>query len=209
MFRVHTAPHGFLGQCLCFDQHAGQVSCNVSEIAWFPNSQPQQLTLSLQLLCHNNTGCRVFRVHTAPHGFPTQCLCYRQPDTIPFFIFEMPWLLLLCCIFLAYTWPLMSFNFNVCIAGDSVASLKQSVTFVWILTQTNIRIYSYQENDTNEYTNIFVWNFLTWTNIRIYSYQNFDTNEYSNKYLDQKYSTIQLYSPLSGLDWHQFCAFTI
>ena len=32
----------------------------------------------------------------------------------------------------------------------------QSVTFVWILTRTNIRIYWFQENDTNEYLNIFV-----------------------------------------------------
>ena len=58
--------------------------------------------------------------------------------------------------------------------------MVQSVTFVWILIRTNIRIYSCQENDTNEYPNIFVWNFLTRTNIRIYSYQNFDTNEYPN-----------------------------
>ena len=46
----------------------------------------------------------------------------------------------------------------------------QSVTFVWILTRTNIRIYSCQENDTNEYPNIFVCTFLTRTNIRIYLY---------------------------------------
>ena len=32
----------------------------------------------------------------------------------------------------------------------------QSVTFVKILIQMNIRIYSYQKNDTNEYPNIFV-----------------------------------------------------
>ena len=77
---------------------------------------------------------------------------------------------------------------------------NQSVTFVWILTGTNIRIYSCQENKTNKYPNIFVWNFLTWTNIRIYLYQNFDTNEYPNKYLDRKYSNIRIYSSLSGLD---------
>ena len=47
---------------------------------------------------------------------------------------------------------------------------NQSMTFVWILTGTNIRIYSCQENDTNKYPNIFVWTFLTRTNIRIYSY---------------------------------------
>ena len=76
--------------------------------------------------------------------------------------------------------------------------------------------------DTNEYPNIFVsrkWHerisecvrmkFLTQTNIRIYSYQNFDTNEYLNKYLDRKYSNILIYLSHSGLDWHQFCAFTI
>jgi len=35
-------------------------------------------------------------------------------------------------------------------------TLNQSVTFVWILTGTNIRIYSCQENDANEYPNILV-----------------------------------------------------
>ena len=63
--------------------------------------------------------------------------------------------------------------------------LKQSLTFVWILTRTNIRIYLCQKNDTNEYTNIFVWNFLTRTNIRIYLYQNFDTNEYPNIFVSK------------------------
>ena len=37
-----------------------------------------------------------------------------------------------------------------------VTVLDQSVTFVWILIRTNIRIYSCQENDMNEYPNIFV-----------------------------------------------------
>ena len=41
--------------------------------------------------------------------------------------------------------------------------LDQSVTFVWILIRTNIRIYSYQENYTNEYPNVFVSKFLTQT----------------------------------------------
>ena len=36
-----------------------------------------------------------------------------------------------------------------------------------ILIQTNIRIYSYQENDTNEYPNIFVSRKLIRTNVRI------------------------------------------
>ena len=90
-----------------------------------------------------------------------------------------------------------------------IQDLNQSVTFVWILIRTNIRIYSYRENDTNEYPNIFVWKFLARTNIRIYSYQNFDTNEYPNKYSDRKYSNIRIYSSYSGLDWHRFCAFTI
>ena len=66
---------------------------------------------------------------------------------------------------------------NVTFRGSSA----QSVTFVWILIRTNIRIYSYWENDTNEYPNIFVWKFLARTNIRIYSYQNFDTNECPQK----------------------------
>ena len=76
------------------------------------------------------------------------------------------------------------------------SDLKQSVTFVWILTRPKIRIYLYQF-------------FLTRTNIRIYLYQNFDTNEYPNKYSDRKYSNVRIYSSHSGLDWHQFCAFTI
>ena len=41
---------------------------------------------------------------------------------------------------------------------------EQSVTFVLILIRTNIRIYSYQENDTNEYICIQK---SIWTNIRI------------------------------------------
>ena len=63
--------------------------------------------------------------------------------------------------------------------------------------------------DTNEYPNIFVSRKITLTNIRIYSYEFFDTNDYPNKYSDQKYSNIRIYSSHSGLDWHQFCAFTI
>ena len=69
----------------------------------------------------------------------------------------------------------------------------QSVTFVLISIRTNIRIYSFQENDTNQHPNIFVWNFLTQTNIRIYSYPKNDTNEYPNKYSDQKYSNIRIF----------------
>ena len=34
-------------------------------------------------------------------------------------------------------------------------TLYQSVTFVLILIRTNIRIYSYQENNTNEYPNMY------------------------------------------------------
>ena len=82
--------------------------------------------------------------------------------------------------------------------------------FVWtFLTRTNIRIYSCQENGTNEYPNIFVWTFLSRTNIRIYSYYNFDMKKYPNKYSDQKYSNIRIYLFNSGLHWHQFCAFTV
>ena len=40
--------------------------------------------------------------------------------------------------------------------GMLCANVNQSVTFVWILTRTNIRIFSFQENDTNEHPNIFV-----------------------------------------------------
>ena len=45
--------------------------------------------------------------------------------------------------------------------------LCQSVTFVKILIQMNVRIYSYQQNYTNEYLNIFILLFLTRTNVRI------------------------------------------
>ena len=38
------------------------------------------------------------------------------------------------------------------------------------------------------------------TNIRIYSYPKNDTNEYPNKYSDQKYSNIRIYSSHSGVD---------
>ena len=55
-------------------------------------------------------------------------------------------------------WPNTNTNTNT----------NQSVTFVWILIRTNIRIYSCQENDTNEYLNIFVSKNLTRTNIQIY-----------------------------------------
>ena len=43
----------------------------------------------------------------------------------------------------------------------------QSVTFVKILIRMNVRIYSYQQNCTNEYPNIFILIFLTRTNVRI------------------------------------------
>ena len=43
----------------------------------------------------------------------------------------------------------------------------QSVTFVKILIRMNVRIYSYQQNYTNEYPNIFILIFLTRTNVRI------------------------------------------
>ena len=42
----------------------------------------------------------------------------------------------------------------------------QSVTFVKILIRMNVRIYSYQQNDTNEYPNIFILICLTRTNVR-------------------------------------------
>ena len=44
---------------------------------------------------------------------------------------------------------------------------NQSVTFVKILIRMNVRIYSYQQNYTNEYPNIFILFFLTRTNVRI------------------------------------------
>ena len=50
-------------------------------------------------------------------------------------------------------------------AGDGGSI--QSVTFVKILIQMNVQIYSYQQNYTNEYPNIFILIFLTRTNVRI------------------------------------------
>ena len=44
---------------------------------------------------------------------------------------------------------------------------NQNVTFLKILQQMNIRIYSYQQIYTNEYPNIFILFFLTQTNVRI------------------------------------------
>ena len=46
-------------------------------------------------------------------------------------------------------------------------NMNQSVTFVKILIQMNVRIYSYQQNYTNEYPNIFILICLTRTNVRI------------------------------------------
>ena len=43
----------------------------------------------------------------------------------------------------------------------------QSVTFVKMLLRMNVRIYSYQQNYTNEYPNIFILIYLTRTNVRI------------------------------------------
>ena len=93
------------------------------------------------------------------------------------------------------TWWIVCVKPNLTYISTSYVCIHQSVTFVWILTRMNIRIYSVKK--------------MTRTNIRIYSYQNFDTNEYPNKYSDQKYSYIRIYSSHSGLDCHQFCAFTI
>ena len=50
---------------------------------------------------------------------------------------------------------------------DDLVRLDQSVTFVKILIRMNVRIYSYQQNYTNEYPNIFILIFLTRTNVRI------------------------------------------
>ena len=56
-------------------------------------------------------------------------------------------------------------------------------------TECDIRM----DFDMNEYPKIFIWKFLTQTNIRIYSHQNFDTNEYPNRYSNQKYLNIRIY----------------
>ena len=54
------------------------------------------------------------------------------------------------------------------------------------LIRMNIQIYSYQENDTNEYLNVFVSKKIIPTNIRIYWYQKNDTNEYPNIFVSKK-----------------------
>ena len=54
-------------------------------------------------------------------------------------------------------------------AGLQLSSVntEQSVTFVKILIRMNVRIYSYQQNYTNEYPNIFILILFTQTNVRI------------------------------------------
>ena len=73
--------------------------------------------------------------------------------------------------------------------------------------RTNIRIYSYQKNDTNEYTNIFVSKKSIRTNIRIYSYQKNDTNMIRTNIRIGKYSNIfeypNIHHTLSQNCWFQ------
>ena len=57
-------------------------------------------------------------------------------------------------------------TYNECIVR-SYGDPDQSVTFVKIWIRMNVRIYSYQQNYTNEYPNIFMLIFLTRTNVRI------------------------------------------
>ena len=57
----------------------------------------------------------------------------------------------------------VSHRFIFCFWQD----LNQSVTFVKILIRMNVRIYSYQQNYTNEYPNIFILIFFTRTNVPI------------------------------------------
>ena len=127
---------------------------------------------------------------------------------------------------LSYPWKQTSSIIHFKISATSRDVLlplvsNQSVTFIWMLTQMNIRIYLCQETRTNIqiYSYEIFWHeriskyirmkILIRMNIRIYLYQNFDTNEYLNKYLDRKYSNVRIYSSHSGLDLHQFRAFTI
>ena len=82
-------------------------------------------------------------------------------------------LLLFCCfetvskmsqLFLAPTGPLVAMMQLHTTIGIGP---QQSVTFVKILIRMNVRIYSYQQNYTNEYPNIFILIFLTRANVRI------------------------------------------
>ena len=58
----------------------------------------------------------------------------------------------------------------------------------------NIRIYSYQKDDTNEYPNIFVSKKAIRMNIRIYSYQKNDTNMIRTNIHIGKYSNVRIHS---------------
>ena len=159
--------------------------------------------LSLPLTCASNP--RHFPalspIPRKPHASLPQVVTASQPQQAHF---NFIYLSMNKTPFLTQPWQCYSSGHTLTIS----TSPNQSVTFLWILIRTNIQIYSCQENDTNEYPNIFVWN-LRRTQIQIYSYQYFDTNEYPNKYLDRKYSNVRTYSSLSGLDLHQFRAFTI
>ena len=58
-------------------------------------------------------------------------------------------------------WSLLLTFLTTLLAPNGIAAtvkvgLYQSVTFVKILIQMNVRIYSYQQNYTNEYPNIFI-----------------------------------------------------
>ena len=70
-----------------FFRHTGWVSQNSPQIVNGNNTivlplQPHNLLKPVSTIvdsrCHTNTGCRVFRVHTAPYGFLIQCLRYRE-----------------------------------------------------------------------------------------------------------------------------------
>ena len=65
----------------------------------------------------------------------------------------------------------LSFEFactsNLCRTPNPCNTPNQSVTFVKFCIRMNVRIYSYQQNYTNEYPNIFILICLTRTNVRI------------------------------------------
>ena len=58
-------------------------------------------------------------------------------------------------------------TFAVRAFATSIICPDQSVTFVKMLLRMNVRIYSYQQNYTNEYPNIFILIYLTRMNVRI------------------------------------------
>ena len=100
-------------------------------------------------------------------------------------------------------------------------TVLHSMVIVMVMVMV-ILIRVWYDFDTNEYLNIFVsrkWHKWIFEYIHM---KFFDTTEYPNIFISKfwyeriseylfgsKYLNIQIYSSHSGLDWHQFYAFTI